>query len=105
MKNFYLLILFLMGARPALAQAVRPSQYCILEAEYKRHNGAGLTLLTGTNPAANQVEEATKVASMAYEVDALNYLSSHGWEVISTTVLNHGPGTIYATRYYLRRTP
>lgn len=103
MKHYILSALLACSLSSVLAQTRQADQYCILEAEARTKDRATLKLLAGADPAKNgQVEEVQQVASFEYEVDALNYLSSHGWEVINATpaIFNgHDSGA----RYYLRR--
>lgn len=99
------LLLTLLLSSPILtaAQTRQPDQYCILEANARTKDRAELKLLAGADPAkTGQIEEVQQVASFEYEADALNYLSSHGWEVISVTptILT---GNDRGARYYLRR--
>ncbi|MVN76056.1 hypothetical protein GO988_06940 [Hymenobacter sp. HMF4947] len=87
---------------PALAQTVppQPDQYCILETASRSGNRSLVSLITGADPAqTQQTEEVARMKTFEYEVDALNYLSSRGWEVISVGQRNQGGGV----RYYLRR--
>ena len=86
----------------ALAQTRQPDQYCILVSYYKTKDRAGLKLLAGTNPAKiGLAEEVTQVASLEDETDALNYMSSHGWEVVSTSIMSSQYGAT-GVRYCLR---
>lgn len=87
----------------ALAQSTKPDQYCILKSDHKAKDRAALKLLVGADPAkTGQVEEMQQIASLEHEADALNYLSSHGWEVISVTPITNGAGDT-GVRYCLRR--
>jgi hypothetical protein len=100
----YLLLPFLFSLPTlAIAQTRQPDQYCILEASARTKDRAALKLLAGVDPAkTGQVEEVQQVASFEYEADALNYLSSHGWEVLSVTPTSMN-GNDRGVRYYLRR--
>jgi hypothetical protein len=83
----------------------RPDQYCILESSYRSKDRAVLKLLAGTDPAKiGLVEEVTQVANLEDETDALNYMSSHGWEVVSTSIMSSQYGA-NGVRYCLRRRP
>jgi hypothetical protein len=87
----------------ALAQTRQPDQYCILETTNRSKGRAALLLSAGTDPAkTGQVEEVQQIANLENEVDALNYLSSRGWEIINVTSLSYS-GTVGGARYYLRR--
>lgn len=101
-----LLLMCLLAGPLAAAQAQtprRPDQYCILESAYKTKDRAGLKLLAGTDPAKiGLTEEVAQVASLEDETNALNYLSSRGWEVVSASIIGnqYGPSGV---RYCLRR--
>jgi hypothetical protein len=57
-----------------------------LEARGRTKARAALNLLAGADPAKiGLVEEVRQVANLEDETDALNYMSSHGWEVVSTS--------------------
>ncbi len=103
MKRLLLTCLLAGSLSTALAQLRQSDQYCILEASSRSKDRANLKLLAGADPAkTGQVEEIQQVEGCKYEVDALNYLSTRGWEVISvtpTSISGHDDGV----RYYLRR--
>jgi hypothetical protein len=98
-----LLALLLSSPTLTVAQTRQPDQYCILEAGARTKDRAALKLLAGADPAkTGQVEEVQQVAAFEFEADALNYLSSRGWEVISVTPASYN-GNNNGARYYLRR--
>ena len=104
----HLLLTYLLAGSLFSAQAQtqrRPDQYCVLESSYRPKYRAGLRLLAGTDPAKiGLAEEVTQVTNLEDETDALNYMSSRGWEVVSTS----NTGTQYGisgVRYCLRRKP
>jgi hypothetical protein len=88
----YLLFLgFLGSVAPAFAQVVpvtTPDQYCLLEVTPTGKDRDRIKLLAGSPDSAprGQQEEAEHVKGLAYEADALNYMSTHGWQVVG--VLN-----------------
>ena len=99
----YLLLAFLLSVSTlAVAQAQQADQYCLLEASARTKDRAELKLLAGANLGKTMQSEAQQVAGFEYEADALNYLSSHGWEVVSVTPIVIS-GTDRGVRYYLRR--
>jgi hypothetical protein len=78
-------------------------QYSVLEAQSRAHGLAKLQLLPGPSaPNSQQAAEVTKVATYDTEADALNYLSSQGWEVLGLMPLTV-QGTTTGARYCLRR--
>ena len=102
------------AALPTLGQSTsnpppQPDQYCIINAYPQDKDRAEMTLLGGSASPANvnqsqQTAEAQQVKRFAYEVDALNYMSSHGWELVSTTTIIGGRyASTTGVRYYLRR--
>jgi hypothetical protein len=98
-----LLALLLSSPALAIAQTQQADQYCILEADTRTKGRAELRLLAGADPTKNgQAEEVQQVVGFEYEADALNYLSSQGWEVISVTSVTYN-GNHNGARYYLRR--
>lgn len=89
----------------AQAPALQPGQYQygVLHIAYK-NKGSDIKLNVGsrekTDPA--QAAEVTQVATYQWEIDAVNYLSSRGWEVYSTDYI--GSFSIaQGCRYHLRR--
>lgn len=104
MKHLLLVCLLADSLPSAFAQTTKSAQYCIVEADYKAKNKAAFTLITGADSATTgRTEEVNQVTKMVYEADALNYLSTHGWEVISTATRTGATGAFYATRHNLRR--
>jgi hypothetical protein len=92
-------------ATPAAAKATTPAatteQYCIVNAVGQADCKAAIKLVVGNRYISGQLMEAAQVNSCSYEVDALNYLATCGWQVISIVPyqFEQGPGT----RYVLRR--
>ncbi|TVT42573.1 hypothetical protein FNT36_00275 [Hymenobacter setariae] len=90
---------------PAVAKATAPAtateQYCIVNAVGQADGKAAIKLVVGNRYISGQLMEAAQVNSCSYEVDALNYLATCGWQVISIVPyqFEQGPGT----RYILRR--
>ncbi|WP_092678966.1 hypothetical protein [Hymenobacter arizonensis] len=83
----YLLFLsFLWSALPAFAQVVPspPDQYCLLEVTPIGKDRDRIKLLASSPEWApkGQAEEAERVKGMAFEADALIYMSTHGWHVV-----------------------
>jgi hypothetical protein len=105
MKHVLLALSLLLPTLPVVAQTAprQPDQYCILVAYARTKDRASLKLVVGADPAkTGQLEEVQRVDGFEYEVDALNYLATHGWEVISITpTINSGGDS--GARYYLRR--
>ncbi len=89
----------------AQASALQPGQYQygVLQVTFK-NKGSKIILAVGsreqTDPA--QAGEVTQVATYQRETDAVNYLSSRGWEVYSTDFFGSFSG-VQGCRYYLRR--
>jgi hypothetical protein len=92
-------------ATPAAAKATvladATEQYCIVNAVGQADGKAAIKLVVGNRYISGQLMEAAQVNSCSYEVDALNYLATCGWQVISIVPyqFEQGPGT----RYILRR--
>jgi hypothetical protein len=89
------------AAAKATALAASPEQYCIVNAVGQADGKAVIKLVVGNRYISGQLMEAAQVNSCSYEVDALNYLATCGWQVISIVPyqFEQGPGT----RYFLRR--
>jgi hypothetical protein len=92
-------------ATPAAAKATAPAatteQYCIVNAVGQADGKAAIKLVVGNRHVSGQLMEAAQVNSCSYEVDALNYLASCGWQVISIVPYQFEQGA--GTRYVLRR--
>lgn len=99
----------LLLALPTLALAQAPTlqpgqyQYGLLHVSYK-NKGSAITLNVGsrdqTDPA--QAAEVTQAATYRMEIDAVNYLSSRGWEVYNAEFIG-SYSIALGCRYYLRR--
>lgn len=89
------------AAAKATALAAPAEQYCIVNAVGQADGRATIRLMVGNRYISGQLMEATQVNNCFYEVDALNYLASCGWQVFSIVPyqFEQGPGT----RYFLRR--
>ncbi|MBO2008818.1 hypothetical protein [Hymenobacter negativus] len=100
MHKLFLLALLLSGATPVLAQTTPAVahplavQYCTLVARGTHYgtlafhldyglNGAGYTGISADQQAADNV----KVRELFTVADALNFLSSKGWEVVGISTL------------------
>jgi len=88
-------------AAKATALAVPAEQYCIVNAVGQANGRAAIKLVVGNRYISGQGMDAAQVDNCSYEVDALNYLASSGWQVFSVMPyqFEQGPGT----RYFLRR--
>jgi hypothetical protein len=89
------------AAAKTTALATSPEQYCIVNAVGQADGKAAIKLVVGNRYISGQLMEAAQVNSCSYEIDALNYLATCGWQVISIVPyqFEQGPGT----RYFLRR--
>jgi hypothetical protein len=110
MPNLLTLSLLLLLATPrygtpaaakATALAAPAEQYCIVNAVGQADGRAVIKLVVGQRYISGQSMDAAQVDNCSYEVDALNYLASSGWQVFSVVPyqFEQGPGT----RYFLRR--
>ena len=101
-----LLLSFAGIINPALAQVSPPvNQYGILETQRKAKNQVVMVFLDGTpaGPTTSQEsDEEAFVKKSLYEVDALNYLASHGWEIVAITAETFN-GHTCGNRYYFRK--
>ena len=108
-KYFTLSLLLLLAipgyTTPAAAKATAPTaateQYCIVNAVGQADGKAAIKLVVGNRYSSGQLMEAAQVNSCSYEVDALNYLATCGWQVISIVPYQFEQGA--GTRYFLRR--
>lgn len=89
------------AAAKATVLAAPTEQYCIVNAVGQANGRAAIKLVVGNRYISGQGADAAQVDNCSYEVDALNYLASSGWQVFSVVPyqFEQGPGT----RYFLRR--
>ena len=107
MLKINFLLLSLIGIiNQALAQVSPPTnQYGILETQRKSKAQVVMVFLDGTPAGPNTSQESTEeafVKKSLYEIDALNYLAAHGWEIIAITAETFN-GHTCGNRYYFKK--
>lgn len=106
MKKLLLATGLLLAGFSVKAQAINPPtyyQYCIL---YEGYNSKWVLSYerdsTASTQTAELAQEAQALKSLS-EVQALNYLSRHGWEFVSTSIRTQGERYISTSTQYLWR--